>query len=86
MMLSATASGLRAWWAALAEHDWTVLALPSSHFRWRIRGYSLSQGVGGTGPVNPRIRLPGRDIKGGSGGFEWNSTRIGTSADIAVFP
>lgn len=32
--------------AALPEHDWTVLALPPRHFRWRIRGNSLSWGVG----------------------------------------
>ena len=32
--------------AALPEHNWTVLALPPRHFRWRIRGNSLSWGVG----------------------------------------
>lgn len=32
--------------AALPEHDWTVLALPPRHFRWRIRGNSLSWGIG----------------------------------------
>ena len=32
--------------AALPEHDWTTLALPPRHFRWRIRGNSLSWGVG----------------------------------------
>jgi glycosyltransferase involved in cell wall biosynthesis len=31
--------------AALPEHDWTVLTLPPRHFRWRIRGNSLSWGV-----------------------------------------
>ena len=32
--------------AALPEHEWTVLALPPRHFRWRIRSNSLSWGVG----------------------------------------
>ncbi len=32
--------------AALPEHDWTVLALPPRQFRWRIRGNSLSWGIG----------------------------------------
>jgi glycosyltransferase involved in cell wall biosynthesis len=32
--------------AALPEHNWAVLALPPRHFRWRIRGNSLSWGVG----------------------------------------
>ena len=32
--------------AALPEHDWTILTLPPRHFRWRIRGNSLSWGVG----------------------------------------
>ena len=32
--------------AALPEHDWTVLTLPPRHFRWRIRGNSLSWGMG----------------------------------------
>lgn len=32
--------------AALPEHDWTVLALPARHFRWRIRGNGLSWGIG----------------------------------------
>jgi glycosyltransferase involved in cell wall biosynthesis len=31
---------------ALPEHEWNVLTLPARHFRWRIRGNSLSWGVG----------------------------------------
>ena len=38
------------WWqglkAAMPEHDWTVLTLPARHFAWRIRGNSLSWGLG----------------------------------------
>jgi hypothetical protein len=32
--------------AQLAEHHWTVLTLPPRWFAWRIRGNSLSWGLG----------------------------------------
>lgn len=40
---------------ALPEHDWTVLALPPRHFRWRIRGNSLSWGVGERSILNQQF-------------------------------
>lgn len=44
------AASHRRWWRGLvdhmAEHDWTVLTLPARHFRWRIRGNSLSWAFG----------------------------------------
>lgn len=51
LLLSAyDAHSHRYWWqglkAAMPEHDWTVLTLPARHFAWRIRGNSLSWGVG----------------------------------------
>jgi glycosyltransferase involved in cell wall biosynthesis len=51
LLLSAyDAHSHRYWWqglkAALPEHDWTVLTLPARHFAWRIRGNSLSWGLG----------------------------------------
>ncbi len=44
--------------AALPEHNWTVLALPPRHFRWRIRGNSLSWGVGERSILLERDQLP----------------------------
>jgi glycosyltransferase involved in cell wall biosynthesis len=51
LLLSAyDAHSHRYWWqglkAAIPEHDWTVLTLPARHFAWRIRGNSLSWGLG----------------------------------------
>lgn len=51
LLLSAyDAHSHRYWWqglkAAMPEHDWTVLTLPARHFAWRIRGNSLSWGLG----------------------------------------
>lgn len=51
LLLSAyDAHSHRYWWqglkAAMPEHDWTVLTLPARHFAWRIRGNSLSWGIG----------------------------------------
>ncbi len=47
LLLSAYDAGSHRRWhqqlrAGFGEHDWTVLTLPPRHFRWRIRGNSLT--------------------------------------------
>ncbi|TQV84107.1 DUF3524 domain-containing protein [Exilibacterium tricleocarpae] len=57
LLLSAyDADSHRRWWRGLVSQfpaiDWTVLTLPARHFRWRIRGNSLSWGRSGA----PQLR------------------------------
>lgn len=51
LLLSAYDAASHVYWreglvAAFPEYDWTVLTLPPRHFRWRLRGNSLTWAVG----------------------------------------